>query len=113
MLAYLVARALRRARVDLDVTVEEELEQLKTLCSMEIHTNQGGTVLVKDIRISDSSSSPDELVDVNRTIFFSADDGVDGRELWNRPCTSAKTCWILYVINAIITCPDGAVVQKS
>ena len=45
MLAYLVARALRRAWVDLDVTVEEGLEQLKTLCSMEIRTDQGGTCL--------------------------------------------------------------------
>ncbi len=45
MLAYLVTRELRRAWVDLDVTVEEGLEQLKTLCSMEIRTNQGGTCL--------------------------------------------------------------------
>lgn len=45
MLAYLVARELRRAWVDLDVTVEEGLEQLKTLCSMEIRTNKGGTCL--------------------------------------------------------------------
>ena len=45
MLAYLVTRELRRAWVDLDMTVEEGLEQLKTLCSMEIRTNQGGTCL--------------------------------------------------------------------
>ena len=45
MLAYLVTRELRRAWVDLDVTVEEGLAQLKTLCSMEIRTNQGGTCL--------------------------------------------------------------------
>lgn len=45
MLAYLVTRELRRAWVDLDVTVEEGLEQLKTLCSMEIRTNNGGTCL--------------------------------------------------------------------
>ena len=45
MLAYLVTRELRRAWVDLDVTVEEGLDQLKTLCSMEIRTNKGGTCL--------------------------------------------------------------------
>lgn len=45
MLAYLATRELRRAWVDLDVTVAEGLEQLKTLCSMEIRTNQGGTCL--------------------------------------------------------------------
>lgn len=45
MLAYLVARALSRAWVELDVTVEEGLEQLKALCPIEIHTNDGGTCL--------------------------------------------------------------------
>lgn len=45
MLAYLVTRELRRAWIDLDVTVEEGLEQLKTLCSMEIRTDNGGTCL--------------------------------------------------------------------
>ena len=45
MPAYLVTRELRRAWVDLDVTVAEGLEQLETLCSMEIRTNNGGTCL--------------------------------------------------------------------
>lgn len=45
MLAYLVARALRQAWAELDVTVEEGLEQLKTLCSIEIRANNGGTCL--------------------------------------------------------------------
>jgi len=45
MLAYLVARSLRRAWAELDVTVEEGLEQLKTLCSIEIRTKDGGTCL--------------------------------------------------------------------
>ena len=42
---YLVGRALRRAWAELEVTVEEGLEQLKTLCSMEIRTEDGGTCL--------------------------------------------------------------------
>ncbi len=29
----------------MDMTVEEGLEQLKTLCSIEIHTDKGGTCL--------------------------------------------------------------------
>jgi len=45
MLAYLLTRALRPAWVELDVTVEQGLEQLKTLCSIEIRTNNGGTCL--------------------------------------------------------------------
>ena len=42
MLAYLVVRALARAWADIDVTVEEGLEQLKTLCFTEIRTPNGG-----------------------------------------------------------------------
>jgi len=45
MLAYLVVRALREAWVELDVTVEEGLDHLKTLCSIEVRTKGGGTCL--------------------------------------------------------------------
>jgi hypothetical protein len=45
MLGYLVERALRRAWAELDVTVEEGLEQLKTLSSMEMRTRDGGCCL--------------------------------------------------------------------
>ncbi len=45
MLAYLVVRALARAWAEIDVTVEEGLERLKTLCPMEIHTPDGGSCL--------------------------------------------------------------------
>ena len=45
MPAYLVVRTLRRAWGTLDVTVEEGLEQLKTLCSIEIRTPDGGCCL--------------------------------------------------------------------
>ncbi len=45
MLAYLVVRALARAWAELNVTVEEGLERLKTLGSIEIHTPDGGRCL--------------------------------------------------------------------
>ena len=45
MLAYRVIRALRRAWAKLDVTVEEGLEQLKTLCSLEMRVKGGGACL--------------------------------------------------------------------
>src|SRR5262245_24540950 len=38
--------------------------------------------LVKDINLVTLSSSPGQLVNVNGTAFFTADDGVHGRELW-------------------------------
>lgn len=45
MLAYMVVRALGRAWAHLDLTVEEGLEQLKTLCAMEIRTRDGGSCI--------------------------------------------------------------------
>lgn len=37
-----------------------------------------------DINVGPNSSSPQELVDVNGTLFFTANDGIFGRELWHR-----------------------------
>src|SRR5439155_258428 len=38
-----------------------------------------------------AASSPDNLVNVNGTLFFTADDGVHGRELWRSDGTAAGT----------------------
>ena len=45
MLAYLIRRELSRAWTALDVTVEEGLHQLQTLCSTEIKVEGGGSCL--------------------------------------------------------------------
>jgi hypothetical protein len=45
MLAYLIRRALSHAWNRLDVTVEEGLHQLQTLCAMELSVKSGGTCL--------------------------------------------------------------------
>lgn len=45
MLAYLIRRALSRAWTPLDTTVEEGLDQLKTLCSMEVKFPEAGACL--------------------------------------------------------------------
>jgi len=45
MLAYMAERALRRAWAKLDTTVQEGLEQLKTISSLELRTKQGGCCL--------------------------------------------------------------------
>ncbi len=45
MLAYLIRRQLSRAWASLDVTVEEGLHQLQTLCSTEIKVQGGGSCL--------------------------------------------------------------------
>jgi len=46
MLAYSVVRTLARAWAKLDITVEEGLDHLKTLCAMEIRTPDGGSCLL-------------------------------------------------------------------
>jgi Transposase DDE domain len=45
MLAYLIRRELSRAWTSLDVTVEEGLHQLQTLCSTEVKVDGGGSCL--------------------------------------------------------------------
>lgn len=45
MLAYLIRRELSRAWTSLDVTVEEGLHQLQTLCSTEVKVEGGGSCL--------------------------------------------------------------------
>jgi ELWxxDGT repeat protein len=54
-----------------------------------------GTVLVKDINSGNSSfplsSSPSELTAANNNLYFIADDGLRGRELWKSDGTPAGT----------------------
>jgi len=45
MLAYMIRRELSRAWAPFDVTVEEGLDQLKTLCSTEVRIKGGGSCL--------------------------------------------------------------------
>jgi uncharacterized repeat protein (TIGR01451 family) len=56
-----------------------------------------GTVLVKDIKPGDGwsgSSRPASLTDVNGVLYFSADDGVNGRELWQSDGTADGTVMV-------------------
>ena len=50
-----------------------------------------GTMQVKDIRPGRDSSLPQQLMDVNGTLFFTADDGAHGRELWKSDGTESGT----------------------
>src|SRR5687768_18376628 len=47
--------------------------------------------LVRDIGVVTLPSDPADLINVNGTLFFFADDGVSGRELWKSNGTSAGT----------------------
>ena len=51
----------------------------------------GGTVLVKDINPGAAGSNIKNLVNVNGTLYFSANDGTHGNELWKSDGTAAGT----------------------
>ncbi len=52
---------------------------------------EAGTVILKDIKPGLDSSFPRNLTDINGTLFFSADDGSNGRELWKSDGTNSGT----------------------
>src|SRR5262245_26011743 len=65
-----------------------------------------GTVLVKDIRPQSDTyigSDPSYLVNVNGTLFFTADDGVSGREIWKSNGTDAGTVLVKDVYPGLTT----------
>lgn len=47
--------------------------------------------MVKDIYQNSTASDPKDLIDVNGTLFFTADDGLKGRELWKSDGTRNGT----------------------
>lgn len=55
---------------------------------------QSSPVLVADIQPGEGSSSPAQLVDGDGTLFFTANDGVHGTELWRSDGTESGT-WLV------------------
>ena len=49
--------------------------------------------MVKDIYPGVGNSSLGNLTDVNGTLFFTANDGVNGIELWKSDGTAQEPCW--------------------
>ena len=51
-------------------------------------------LLVKDINPGDAGSQPSEMIDVNGTLFFTADNGTHGCELWKSDRTTVGTVMV-------------------
>jgi len=56
--------------------------------------NASGTGMVKDIRSGSKGSNPDSLTNVNGTLYFTADNGINGRELWKSDGTETGTVMV-------------------
>ena len=59
--------------------------------------------IVRDINATTETSDPSNLVNVNGILFFSADDGDNGEELWGSDGTAAGTFMVANV-NPLTTC---------
>ncbi len=79
---------------------------------------ESGTYMVRDIADENNSGSPSDisqLTNINGTLYFSADDGVNGVELWKSDGTEAGTLMVSNIHPtgdsdpAWITAFDGAV----
>ena len=58
---------------------------------MESDGTEAGTFRLKDIRVGSDSSYPAQITRVNSTVFFNANDGATGWELWKTDGTEAGT----------------------
>src|SRR5262245_2922307 len=67
------------------------LAVLAVLASVRPAQATAGIRLVKDINLTASSSNSAYLTAVNSTLFFQADDGMHGQELWKSDSTEAGT----------------------
>jgi trimeric autotransporter adhesin len=66
-----------------------------------------GTVLVKDILPGPATSQPQRLTSINGTLYFSANDGINGIEIWKSDGTAAGTLLVQDIANPGNSTPSG------
>ncbi|MBK6995108.1 MAG: hypothetical protein IPH31_09325 [Lewinellaceae bacterium] len=60
-------------------------------CSLALFVAAQNPVLLRNINTAEGSSTPNGLVKANNLVYFNADDGIHGRELWKSDGTQAGT----------------------
>src|SRR5947209_2098029 len=63
----------------------------------------GPAMLVKDVNPGPGSSYPTEPTNVNGTLFFTADDGTHGAQLWRSNGTTAGTMLVKSIFPGVNT----------
>jgi ELWxxDGT repeat protein len=74
----------------------------------------GATTLVKDIRVGTEGADIDHLIVVNQRLFFTADDGYRGVELWDPPLDSSSlTPTVLSTVNPELDAHSGGIASED
>jgi ELWxxDGT repeat protein len=67
-----------------------------------------GPSMLKDVNACDASSSPTELTQLGNIVYFFADDGIHGKELWRTDGTAGGTYMVIDTIPGSSGLGDGA-----
>jgi ELWxxDGT repeat protein len=89
--SHIYAKGQPPATVTVSVTDEDGAVGSGTFTVRTLTSSVSGTALVKDINLATMSSDPSSMVNVSGTYYFTADDGIHGRELWKTDGTTAGT----------------------
>ena len=87
-----------------DLTVGQAMANITFQYNTSAASGSGsgsGTVMVKDINSGSANGAPSGLTAVGNTLFFRADDGTNGNELWKSDGTASGTVMVKDIYSGI------------